>query len=683
MLRFGRESTQAMTTAVGIDTGGTFTDFVVLDDAGIRVHKVLSTPEAPERAILQGLQALGLSESLAGDDRIVHGSTVATNAALEGRTARTAYLADAGLADVLSLGRQNRDDLYDLTPPPVPEPVPEALCVETTARMDSQGSPVTPLDGEELERLIAAIAALDVEAVAINLVFSWRNPEHERRIAAALEAALSNVSVSSSSEVLPAAGEYERGIATWLNASLGPRVRDYLERLASATAPTPLAVLQSAGGTMSAATASRRAANLLLSGPAGGIAAAERVARLAGISRLLTFDMGGTSTDVALLGGERALTTSSRIGPWPVAIPMLEIHTIGAGGGSLARVDAGGALRVGPESAGASPGPVCYGQGGKIPTVTDANLVLGRLPAEAALGGYLSLSRSKAFDALERLGAAMGHPPGNAALRAAAGVVRLADENMAAAVRVMSLDRGVDPRDAVLCCFGGAGGLHLCGVGDVLGVTRALVPAQAGVLSALGMLAARPERQMTRSIDAPLVEHGPAALEAAFSALEEEAETELASEGHDRSIVRHRRTIELRYRGQSFALGVHAHTLDADTLGEAFETAHEARYGHRLGAIVEIDALRVQALIDRAPLDDLTDVSPATTHSAGPASLEVLPELGGEVPRIERRALSAGRSISGPAIITEATSTVWLAPAWGATGDERGNLDLRREPNSR
>ena len=671
-----------MATSVGVDTGGTFTDFVVLDDTGIRVHKVLSTPDAPERAILRGLQELGLAGALASGDKIVHGSTVATNAALEGRNARTAYLADAGLADVLTLARQNRDDLYDLTPPPAAEPVPHALCVETAARMDAHGLPVTPLEDEELERLIAVVAALDVEAVAINLVFSWRNPAHETRIARALEEAFSNIDVSASSHVLPMAGEYERGIATWLNASLGPRVRGYLERLERAIEPTSLAVMQSAGGTMRASTASRRAVNLLLSGPAGGIAAAERVARLAGISQLLTFDMGGTSTDVALVGKERVLTTNARVGPWPVAVPMLEIHTIGAGGGSLARVDAGGALRVGPESAGASPGPVCYGQGGEVPTVTDANLVLGRLPADAALGGHLRLSRSDALTALRELGAAMGRASGDAALQAAAGIVRLADESMAAAVRVMSVDRGVDPRDAVLCCFGGAGGLHLCGIAEVLGVTRALVPAQAGVLSALGMLAARPERQMTRSINAPLTAYDEVALEAAFKALEQEGEAELASEGHDRSIVRHYRAVELRYAGQSFALSVPAEELSAETLLGAFETAHQTRYGHRLGTAVEICALRVRVSIDRAPLDDLTDVSPATKGTAGVAPNVHVPELGRDVRRVERRELEPAQPIVGPAIITEATSTVWIGPGWRAKADEGGNLHLQREVDS-
>lgn len=674
-----------MTLAIGIDTGGTFTDFVVVDATGVRTHKVLSTPDAPERAILQGLAELGLDPGAGGADsagaRIVHGSTVATNAALEGKGARTAYVADPGLGDVPSLGRQDRPDLYDLTPPPLPEPVPEALRVEVDARLDARGAVVRPLTEDGVAAVVGRLRELAPEAVAINLLFSWRDDAHETRLEAAIAAELPDAFVTRSSFVLPEYREYERGMATWLNASLGPRVEGYLERLAAALAPTPVAIMQSAGGTMEAAVASRRAVNLLLSGPAGGIAAAGHLAERAGIDRLLTFDMGGTSTDVALIRGAPTLTTASRIGPWPVAVPMLDIHTIGAGGGSLARLDAGGALAVGPESAGADPGPVCYGRGAQTPTVTDANVVLGRLPAGTALGGHLELDAEAAGAALARLADAMGLDEADGAVRAARGVVDLADEHMAGALRVMSLDRGIDPRDAVLCCFGGAGGLHLCGIADRLGARRAMVPAHAGVLSALGMLVARPERQLSRSLEAPLSKLAAADLEARFAELEAQGRAELAAEGHDIGTLTAERSVDLRYAGQAFALNLpwpeRTEGDEAAIVGEladAFAQRHRARYGHELDATVELDTLRLRL---QAPTPPLPDLAPATRPTGAPTEVAV-PGEPGPVPLLLRAGLAPGARVDGPAIIAEDTSTTWLARGWSGKVDDAGNLRLER-----
>ncbi|NIR99194.1 MAG: hydantoinase/oxoprolinase family protein, partial [Gammaproteobacteria bacterium] len=367
---------------LGVDTGGTFTDFVLSDgDGALRIHKLLSTPQAPEEAIVQGVRELGLDR---GEDlRVIHGSTVATNAVLEGKGARTALITNRGLADMLSIGRQVRHALYDLQPRPTSPPVPPELCLETGGRLDAQGRVIEPLTDADLEELRRKLRALAPEAVAINLLFSFLDERFERAVEGIVP---EGVFVSRSSAVLREYKEYERGVTTWLNAYVGPLVDGYLQRLQAALAPAALAVMQSSGATIEARQAGRQAVHLLLSGPAGGLSGARYVARRAGREQVLTFDMGGTSTDVALIHGEPQLTSEGHIGGYPVAIPMVDMHTIGAGGGSIAWVDAGGLLQVGPRSAGAHPGPACYGRGGEAPTVTDAHLVLGRLRPEAFLG---------------------------------------------------------------------------------------------------------------------------------------------------------------------------------------------------------------------------------------------------------------------------------------------------------
>ncbi|MBU2884552.1 hydantoinase/oxoprolinase family protein, partial [Gilvimarinus agarilyticus] len=397
---------------LGVDTGGTFTDFVVIDQGQLRVHKVLSTPECPEQAILQGIEQLGLTPNIReGDIAIVHGSTVATNAALERKGVTTLYVTNRGLADLLSIGRQTRAELYNLTPAAPEPPVEPALCVEVGARLAANGERLEPLTSDDIERLQSAIAKHRPQAVAINLLYSFLDDGDE---IALQQACPEKIFVSRSSFVLPEYGEYERGIATWLNAYLGPKVQGYLQRLAQGVSPCPLGVMQSSGGTIDAQQAGNRAVNLLLSGPAGGLAAALFIARQRGgdgkPEPLLTFDMGGTSTDVAMIIDQLQLTNQGRLGPYPVAVPMVDMHTIGAGGGSIAQVDAGGLLHVGPESAGAHPGPACYGKGGTQVTVTDANAYLGRLRPEYFLGGAMPLDQSAAEQAIAQLAADLKLP---------------------------------------------------------------------------------------------------------------------------------------------------------------------------------------------------------------------------------------------------------------------------------
>jgi N-methylhydantoinase A len=647
-------------TRVGCDTGGTFTDFVALIDGRLRTAKVLSTPDDPSRAILEGLADLGLDPEHVD---LVHGTTVGTNAVLEDRGAPAAFVTSTGFGDLLTLARQNRDALYALEQPPVDPPVPPERCFEIDARTAASGENLATPSDADLAELARAIEASGAEAVAINLLFSWLDPALEQRIADALPDGLP---VSCSHAVLPEIREYERGIATWLNASIGPRLAGYLQRLADALAGGRLAVMQSSSQTISADQAAERAVHLLLSGPAGGLAAAAQIGRgleasigaSSGPPRLLTFDMGGTSTDVALLQGRPELTRDGRIGRYPVAVPMVDMHTIGAGGGSIARVDAGGLIQVGPQSAGADPGPACYGRGGREVTVTDANLLLGRLPANVKLGGRHALDLGAARTAMQRLADRAGLDVETTAH----GVLRIANEHMSRALRVMSAERGVNPAHCTLVSFGGAGGLHVCDLADSLGMRRALVPARSGVLSALGMLVAEPGRQLTASLLASAETINAAGLEAAFAPLEDQARDELGAEGVAREALTLERRVACRYRGQSDALELAA---DApDRLAEDFHRLHEATFGHRLDLPVELVGVRLDARgparLDRVPAPDETLALPAAT---------------GDVPLHARDAVGS-TGVVGPAIVLDADSTTWVAEGWTARLDDDGHLLL-------
>jgi N-methylhydantoinase A len=648
---------------LGIDTGGTFTDFVSLRDGVLAVHKVLSTPAAPERAILTGVS--DLRADCVGLE-IVHGSTVATNAVLEGKGARTALITNRGFADLLTLGRQTRRALYDLQPPPQFPPVPREWCLETGGRIAATGECLEPLTEADLRVLCERLNELAPEAVAINLLFSFIDDRFERAIEAALPAGLF---ISRSSAVLPEYREYERGIATWLNATVGPLMQGYLARLAAALPPATVAVMQSNGGTLGAAQAGTLGVQLLLSGPAGGLMGARYVGALAGRERLLTFDMGGTSTDVALIDGTPRLTVEGMIGAYPVAVPMMDIHTLGAGGGSIAWIDAGGLLQVGPQSAGAAPGPACYGQGGEAATVTDANLVLGRLCADAFLGGTMLLDRAAAEAAVDRLATMLG----TTREVAAAGVIDIANAQMAQALRLISVERGLDPRGYTLLSFGGAGGLHVCALAEALGMSNALVPVHAGVLSALGMLVAPRARQRSQTMTGPLDGRDAATLAREFATLAAAGHAALQADGVDADRIDVAYSVDLRYQGQSFTF-----TLpwqDPAATGEAFHAAHAARYGHRLALPIELVNLRIAASgpAPEIQLTPLADRSPATPGEHAKVHACAQP-----VPVWRREELAAGQRLTGPAIITETVATTWLAPGWRCEVDRYGNLLLER-----
>lgn len=653
---------------LGVDTGGTFTDFVLLMGAEIRIHKVLSTPRAPEQAILQGIRELGITTDQLPQLTLIHGSTVATNAVLERKGVRTVYITNKGMGDLLTIGRQARKQLYNLQPQRQPPPLPPELCLEVDVRMGADGQRLQPLSEAAIIALQQQITALNPQAVAINLLFSFLDPSDEVRIAAALPPPLF---ITCSSTILPEQREYERGITTWLNSWVGPLVEGYLQRLTSALPGVRIAVMQSSGTTIKASRAGAQAVKMLLSGPAGGLAGAQGVAALSGVKRLLSFDMGGTSTDVAMIDGDLQLTTEGHIGPWPVAVPMVDMHTIGAGGGSIAWIDAGGMLHVGPESAGALPGPACYGQGGQLPTVTDANLLLGRIPAAAFLGGKMPLDPLAAAAAFTPLAQQLNC----SVTTAAQGVIELANEQMVRALRVISIERGEDPRQATLVSFGGAGGLHVCALADALGISAALVPIHAGVLSALGMLLAPRGRQLSHAVHRLLLELDRATIEQILSPLQLEGEESLMDEGVPLNQITTQVQLQLRYQGQT-------HTLSTPwqpqrTLAQhadLFQQAHQQRYGHRLEIAIELVSLRVKLTGPRPhiPLSnrDHQSAHHPTERTSGrsDAGLICWP----------REAIDE-TGVTGPVLVVDAVSTIWIAEGWLCRSDSFGNLSLWRE----
>ncbi|MDX8401019.1 MAG: hydantoinase/oxoprolinase family protein [Mariprofundaceae bacterium] len=655
---------------LGVDTGGTFTDFVALGPQGLRFHKVLSTPDNPARAILRGVHELGLDPA---GLHVVHGTTVATNAILERKGARVLFVTHRGLEDMLRIGRQQRRALYDLTPI---KPHPWFRREDTLGvggRIGADGAEIEPLTGADLEALRARLPGY--EAVAICLLFPFLDDRRERELAAAVEPM--GAFVSRSGEILPQAGEYERAATTWLNAYVGPLVGRYLNDLQRGLKARNLLVMHSAGGVMGCVQAARHAVRLALSGPAGGLVAAAAVGReLASEgaipeARLLSFDMGGTSTDVALVESDLTARGRAEVAGLPVAVPMLDIHTIGAGGGSISWRDAAGLPQVGPESAGADPGPVCYGRGGTRPTVTDANLALGRLPAEARLAGSMPLDRDAALRAL----ADFGRPLGMDALEAARAVIRLAEEQMAGALRVVSVQRGVNPAGLALCAFGGAGGLHACALAGMLGMRRVVAPLGSGAFSALGMLMGERRLTLARSVPGLLDEAETASrIEAALAALKAEAARQMPGQR-----LRFTVEAELRYRGQGETIAVPF--VDAGMeprlprLGETFCAAHEAEHGHVLARPIELSGLRLTAVAEGG-----TARLPALPQASGAPEVDGASMVDGlRAPLVRREVLRPGHRLAGPALIVEPTATFWLPPAWTLRVSRSGHLLMTHE----
>jgi N-methylhydantoinase A len=653
---------------LGVDVGGTFTDLVALVDGELVTAKVPSTPKDQARGVVHAIQVAGLDPgAVAG---FAHGSTVATNALLERRGARTALVTTEGFRDVLEIGRQNRPALYDLTRDRPPALVPRELRFTVRERMGPDGV-LVPLDQDSLRAAVGACRDAEVEAVAVCLLFGFLHPEHERRVGAALREALPGVHVSLSCEVLPELREYERCATTVCDGYLTPRLAAYLRSLAGEVQalglPAPL-VMQSSGGAVEIEVAAAHAAGCILSGPAGGVVGAAWAAGRSGYQDLLTFDMGGTSTDVApVLGGVVQTTTESVVAEVPVKLPMVDVHTVSAGGGSIAWVDAGGALRVGPHSAGADPGPAAYGRGGEQPTVTDANLFLGYLPDGAELGGEVRLDRGLAERALRAVGERAGLDPHRTAL----GIVRVADAEMTRALRVISIERGLDPRELTLVAFGGAGGLHACALAEELRIPRVLVPRAAGVLSALGLAISDVRRDHVHPFLAPLEQADPAEVEAVFAALERRAGEQLA--GDPRRAVT--RSADARYQGQSFELTVGAEDLAG--LAGRFHAEHQRRYGYRMDdEPVELVNLRLVATVP----GDKPELREASASGEVPCGRRRAGFDGDwrEVDVVRRDDLGAGSGVHGPAVVEFAESTLLVRPGWRGTVDQAGALVLER-----
>jgi N-methylhydantoinase A len=654
---------------LGVDVGGTFTDLVALVDGRLVTAKVPSTPHNQAEGVLRALEAAGIDPAAVAG--FAHGSTVATNALLERRGARTALVTTEGFRDVIEIGRQQRPALYDLArdrPPPL---VPRELRFTVRERMGPAGE-VTPLDPERLAAVVTAVERAGAESVAVCLLFSFLHPEHERRVGEALRKALDGVAVSLSSEVLPEFREYERFSTTVADAYLTPRLTAYLERLAAEVRgrgyPAPL-VMQSSGGVIEIDRAARHAASCVLSGPAGGVVGAAWVAGLSGHRDLLTFDMGGTSTDVAaVLGGAVQTTTESVIGGVPIKLPMVDIHSVSAGGGSIAWVDEGGALRVGPHSAGADPGPAAYGLGGDDATVTDANLLLGYLQDGTVLGGTGGVTLR--HELAERALGALGERLGEDAVGAALGVVRVANAEMVRALRVISVQRGIDPRELVLLAFGGAGGMHACALAEELGMSRVLLPRAGGVLSALGLAISDLRRDYVRPLLGALAEVSAADLEAGYARLEEQATRDLGEPSMER-------LADLRYRGQSFELTVPFGGLDE--LESRFHVEHSQRYGYRMdGEPVELVSLRLIATVE-VPKPELR-ADPAGETSTSPPRRRAV-NLDGEwheVAIVEGGGLAPGAPVGGPVVVEYPESTVVVRPGWRGTVDRVGSLELER-----
>ena len=652
-----------MTVLLGIDAGGTFTDFIVYKNGAFATHKILSTPEDPQRAILAGIKQLGLkTDSL----HIVHGTTVATNAFLEGKGTRTAFITNHGFKDLLHIGRQTRKDLYSLCPQPPRELIPKDLCFEISGRVVADGSQLETTPDEEISRLKEQLAQHHVEAVAICMLFSFLNNTTELALEEALQ---DDYFVSCSSKLLPEQREYERAVVTWLNSYLGPLTRGYLQTLQTKLTNQTIHVMHSDATTAPADIACQQAVRLLLSGPAGGVTAAAVIGKQAGVRRMLTIDMGGTSTDVAMIDGQPKCTTEGHLGEFPLVVPMLDIHTIGAGGGSIARIDAAGGLHVGPESAGAQPGPASYGMGGRQATITDANVVLGRLPSTQAWSCGLHLDRTAALAAVGQLAQLMAC----SVIEAALGIVALANAHMAQALRVISIHRGFNPADFCLFPFGGAGGLHMCAVAEELAISNILVPAHAGILSAQGMLYA-PVGQMSSQSVCQLWSHlGYGYAGQLRSELYQRAVRQLENAGLEAS--RSACFMDMRYQGQSATISVE--WRGENEIEQQFQQAHFKRFGFNLDAdSIELVTLRVWVYQDVAQPVMPTIESGVAGEPVGESKLD---DMGCNVPVYQRRDFVAGQVICGPCIVLDHSGTIYIAEGWHGQADIYGHIHLQKE----
>jgi N-methylhydantoinase A len=651
---------------IAIDTGGTFTDCVCLEEGKLRVRKISSTPADPSRAVLDGVRQLGGAD----DVEVRHGTTVGTNTMLERTGSRVAFVTTAGFEDTIAIGRQARSRLYDWFAPAPECLVRKELRFGIAERVSAEGETLREPTDEGLAALVEAVKASGAEAVAISLLFSFANPKTERRVEAALREL--GIPVSASHRILPEFREYERASTTVVNAYLAPRMGHYLsaleKRLAEKHRGGRVDVMQSSGGIIAARLAAEEPVRTVLSGPAGGVVGACRMAQWAGFDRIIGFDMGGTSTDVFVANAAKGaeLTRESIVAGVPIGVPMLDIHTAGAGGGSIARFDAGGMLRVGPESAGADPGPICFGRGERA-TVTDANLVLGRLDAESFLGGGVELDRERTLQLMREQKGGL-----DTVEDFAAGIVRVVETQMEKAIRVISVERGHDPRDFTLVAFGGGGPLHACSLARALRIPQVLVPTLPGALSAVGILLADTVRDFSRTVMLP-----GSAIESVgeiFGELEKQGAAEFAAQGLKGAVEN---SVDLRYRRQGYELNVRYDPQAPERSMKAFHELHRQRYGFADEARpVEIVNLRVRMIAASEPFEPERRAVVAGDGSAAlSAERDVWFDGGWRPTRFYRRELlQPGDAIAGPAMITEYTAATLVTPGCAAQVDGLGNL---------
>jgi N-methylhydantoinase A len=703
---------------IAIDTGGTFTDCVWVEGGALKTLKVFSTPDDPSRAIAEALRTISRTNRKSGASlTLLHGTTVGTNALLQRKGARVALITTSGFEDVIEIGRQARPRLYDFFFDRVAPLVRRELRFGVKERTDAGGQILERPSEQELARLREAVRDADPDAIAISFLFSFANPENEAAVAAAVAEIGKPLSVSH--RILPEFREYERTSTVVVNAYLQPLMQSYMERLAERvtntgdglTAPLPglekretlrqaqgrlwgtrkprivvprIFVMQSSGGITALESAARDPVRTVLSGPAGGLVGAAAMAARSGFRKILSFDMGGTSTDVAAVQGEVRASSQSEVAGLPVGVPMLEIHTVGAGGGSLARFDAGGALRVGPESAGADPGPICYGRGTE-PTVTDANLLMGHLRPNRFLGGEFTLDFERArritTEWLKKQGSRLSLE------QFSAGVVRVVNANMERALRVVSIERGYDPREFTLVAFGGAGGLHACELAEALAIPTVMIPAQPGALSAFGILVSDVVKDYSRTLLWRLADGLPQTkLRKEFRKLEVAAHQEFRAERW-RGALQYERSLDLRYRGQGYELNVPANDRDKDkdNVIARFHDEHQRRYGyHHAGREIELVTLRLRARL-RTPQQSQPDSKVARPRTGGKsprtAPAERAPvffhDQAVTTPVFERGDLVPGRSMGGPAVITEYSATTVIPPGKRFWVDASANLLIR------
>lgn len=665
------------TTRVGVDTGGTFTDVIKQQsDGSVEIHKLLSTPDDPSRAIGDGVSAILGPGEVAKE--VIHGTTVATNALLERQGAKLAFITTRGFEDLLWMRRQTRPELYALRVQLEPPLVDESRCFGVRERLGASGEVIEALTEDEIQRVVEEVSRTDAEAVVICLLHAYGNGEHEERLGRAFREHKKEWHVTTSREVTATFREYERASTAAINGYVGPVMARYLARLTERLSEVErVEILQSHGGRVSAEHAGLLPVHTVLSGPAGGVVGAVQAAREIGIDRIISFDMGGTSTDVSLAEGEPTLTEESTIGGLPLQVPVIDIFTVGAGGGSIAYVDAGGALKVGPRSAGADPGPVAYGRGGREPTVTDAHVALGSLPADRFLGGRMTLDQEAAKEAVETLAEEL-----NLGWRETArGILKVADSAMARAIKVISLERGHDPRDYALIAFGGAGGLHACRLAEILDMKQVLIPRFPGILSAVGMLRSEARRiysqTILRPLDACLSGEDHRVVREMMSGLESTARKKMGKPEPQLAW-----TAALRYEGQSFSIAVDVDwTADVEDWMDPrahFEAEHERLYGYIASDRgVELVDIRLSA----------TREVPEWPAAAGEEKVkeDIMEhrriDLGEGVEDVSlcRREGLSGLASAGPLVVTEYSGTTVIPRGWSVTSTKGHLLAIREE----